>query len=151
MDGTMHTWLLTAQSSQNSNEEGGGGFPLCYASCWHTGLLSIDQQAELCSSALLMSAQSTGIAFWCLPTGEFPVTNHILQMTNLSNERSLQISLDHLSDSQYLGAKVQSYSRSNWINALCHVAHCQPPSGTPGNFRKQTFSRLSAFSKETKQ
>ena len=113
MDGTMHTWLLTAQSSQNSNEEGGGGFPLCYASCWHTGLLSIDQQAELCSSALLMSAQSTGIAFWCLPTGEFPVTNHILQMTNLTNERSLQVSLDNIPDSQYLEAKVQSYSRSN--------------------------------------
>ena len=128
----MHAWPVTAQCSQNRNEEGGG----------IAGLLSVNQQAELCSTALLMPAQSTGIAFWCLPTGEFPVTNHILQMTNLSNERSLQISLDHLSDSQYLGAKVQSYSRSNWINALCHVAHCQPPSGMPGNFSKQTSSSI---------
>ena len=128
----MHAWPVTAQCSQNRNEEGGG----------IAGLLSVDQQAELCSTALLMPAQSTGIAFWCLPTGKFPVTNHILQMTNLINERSHQISLDHLSESQYLGPKVQTYSESNWINALCHVVPCQPASRTPGNFCKQTSSNI---------
>ena len=89
-----------------------------------------------------MPAQSTGIAFWCLQTGEFPVTNHVLQMTNLSNERNLQVSLDHLSDSKYQGAKVQSYSRSNQINALCHVGYCQQRSGTSGNFCAQMSSNI---------
>lgn len=46
---------VAAQCSQNRNEEGGGG--------GIAGLPSIDQQAELCSTALLMPAQSTGIAF----------------------------------------------------------------------------------------
>ena len=63
-------------------------------------------------------------------------------MTNLSNKRSLQVSPDHLWDSKYQGAKVQSYSRSNRTNALCHVGHCQQPSGTPGNFCKQTSSNM---------
>ena len=80
----------------------------CHVSCWHTELLC--EQAELCSTASRMPAQSTGIAPWWLPTGEFPVTNHTLQMAILSTERSLQVSPGHLSDSQYLGAKVQRYS-----------------------------------------
>ena len=129
-----HHACLTGNSSVFTKQEWGGGRGGI------AGLLSIDQQAELCSTALLMPAQSTGIAFWCLPTGKFPVTNHILQMTNLINERSHQISLDHLSESQYLGPKVQTYSESNWINALCHVVPCQPASRTPGNFCKQTSS-----------
>ena len=63
-------------------------------------------------------------------------------MTNLSNERNLQVSLDHLSDSKYQGAKVQSYSRSNQINALCHVGYCQQRSGTSGNFCAQMSSNI---------
>ena len=116
--------------------------PLCYASYWPTELLSINLQADLCSTALLMPVKSTSIAFWRFPTVEFPLTNHKLQMTNLSTERSLRVLLDHLSDSQYLGAKVQSNYRSNWINALCHVAHSQPPSGALRNIFEQTSSNI---------
>ena len=100
----MDSWVISLNKTLYWTFHARRVFLLCYASYWHTELLSIDLQAELCSTALLMPSQSTSIAFWRFPTVEFPLSNHKLQMTNLSTERSLQVLLDHLSDNQYLGA-----------------------------------------------
>ena len=84
-------------------------------------------------------------------------------MAIFSTERSLQVSPDHLSDSQYLGAKVQYYSRillgvtESMHFAMLRIANrLQRHQETSGNQQDPThcwssFSRVSVFSKYTKQ
>ena len=153
----MVSWIISLKEALPWKCYARRVFPLCYVSCWHTELLC--EQAEHCSTASLRPVQSTGIAFWCLPTGEFPVTNQTLQMAIFSTERSLQVSLDHLSDSQYLGAKVQRYSKiilevtESMHFAMLRIAnHLQGHRETFENGRAPTygsslFLRVSVFSK----